>query len=333
MSTLTVSEATDRGRHRGRRRGVTPAGALTVVLVVAGLAAGGAVVAQRQGVDLGALIGDVRREPVRRPAAAVPPVPTRAEAPVPLGSAAAPAPAALRYPQRGTGTWRTATAQGAVAGRDGQLLRYRVAVEGGIDAVDPERFGREVAVVLADRRGWTADGRWRLQRVGADSPADFTVLLTTPVTRGELCGDPCGPVHLLPQRRPGRDQRGALGTGRTGLPRRPRHLPVVRAEPQGGAPAGPGSRAVPGSGRAGAGDAAADPRPARLPAERLADGGWHPVHRPRRRIRRPDPGRRLTPPPSPSPSAPAPSSSAPAPEPERAGPEPSGARPTSTGQG
>ncbi|WP_307798992.1 DUF3152 domain-containing protein [Micromonospora antibiotica] len=189
MSTLTVSEAADRGRHRGRRRGVTPAGVLSVVLVVAGLAAGGAVVAQRQGVDLGALIGDVRREPVRPPAAAVPPVPTRAEAPVPLGSAAAPAPAALRYPQRGTGTWRTATAEGAVAGRDGQLLRYRVAVEGGIDAVDPERFGREVAVVLADRRGWTADGRWRLQRVGADGPADFTVLLTTPVTRGELCGD------------------------------------------------------------------------------------------------------------------------------------------------
>ncbi|MEU7620300.1 DUF3152 domain-containing protein [Micromonospora rifamycinica] len=187
MSTLTVSEAADRGRHRGRRRGATPAGVLTAVLVVAGLAAGGAVVAQRQGVDLGALVGDVRREPVRPAAAAVPPAPGRGEAPAAPGSAA-PAPA-VRYPQRGTGTWRTATAQGAVAGRSGQLLRYRVAVEGGIDDVDPERFGREVAVVLADRRGWTAGGQWRLQRVGADAPADFTVLLTTPVTRGELCGD------------------------------------------------------------------------------------------------------------------------------------------------
>ncbi|MFJ8686481.1 DUF3152 domain-containing protein [Micromonospora wenchangensis] len=193
MSTLTVSESVDRGRHRGRRRGVTPAGVLTAVLVVAGLAAGGAVVAQRQGVDLGALVGDVRREPLRPADAAVPPVPPGEQVPAPLSSAAPPAakpaPAALRYPQRGTGTWRTATAQGAVAGRGGQLLRYRVAVEGGIDDVDPERFGREVAVVLADRRGWTADGRWRLQRVGGDTPADFTVLLTTPVTRGELCGD------------------------------------------------------------------------------------------------------------------------------------------------
>ncbi|MFI9643254.1 DUF3152 domain-containing protein [Micromonospora sp. NPDC051925] len=188
MSTLTMSESVDRGRHRGRRRGVTPAGVLTAVLVLAGLAAGGAVVAQRQGVDLGALVGDVRRRPVPPAAAAVPPASPRAAAPVPLASAAPTAPV-LRYPQRGTGTWRTATAQGAVAGRGGQLLRYRVAVEGGIDDVDPERFGRDVAVVLADRRGWTADGRWRLQRVGADAAADFTVLLTTPVTRSELCGD------------------------------------------------------------------------------------------------------------------------------------------------
>ena len=157
----------DSGLHRRRR--ASRAGSvtlLTVVLAVAGLAAGGAVVAQRQGVDLGALIGDVRREPIRPPAAAAA-RPCRPGRRRPSRSGPPRArPGGARYPQRGTGTWRTATAQGAVAGRDGQLLRYRVAVEGGIDAVDPERFGREVAVVLADRAGLDRRRPWRLQRVG-----------------------------------------------------------------------------------------------------------------------------------------------------------------------
>ncbi|MBM0255960.1 DUF3152 domain-containing protein, partial [Micromonospora sp. 4G55] len=90
---------------------------------------------------------------------------------------------------RGTGTWRTATAQGAVAGRVGELLRYRVAVEGGIDEVDVELLGREVAVVLADRPG--LDGRRAVAAATGrpGRPGDFTVLLTTPATRADLCGD------------------------------------------------------------------------------------------------------------------------------------------------
>ncbi|MFF5175931.1 DUF3152 domain-containing protein [Micromonospora sp. NPDC000089] len=187
MASVTVSGVAGRGRHRGRRRAAGRAGTLTVVLVVVlTLAGGGALGATRDGRDLvDELIGDVRRVPApARPAAPAPVVaaPTRP----PVG----PASPTLRYAERGTGTWRTATARGAVAGTAGQLLRYRVAVEGGIDGIDVERFGREVAVVLADRRGWTAGGRWRLQRVGPDVPADFTVMLTTPVTRGVLCGDP-----------------------------------------------------------------------------------------------------------------------------------------------
>ncbi|MEE3919448.1 DUF3152 domain-containing protein [Micromonospora sp. BRA006-A] len=90
----------------------------------------------------------------------------------------------IGYPARGDGTFRTAGTVGAVAGSSGELLRYRVAVEDGIRNVDVEGFARDVAATLADRRGWTGDGRWRLQRVGRDDRADFTVLLTTPVTRG-----------------------------------------------------------------------------------------------------------------------------------------------------
>nr|WP_165823148.1 DUF3152 domain-containing protein [Micromonospora globispora] len=153
---------------------------LLALVVVVGLAAGG-YAARRGGPEL--LIAAVARS--AGPASARPSG-TPPRAPIPVPSRTTPA---LTYPPRGTGSFRTATARGTVAGRSGQLLRYRVAVEEGIEGVDVERFGREVAVTLADPRGWTGGGEWRLQRVGPDGPADFTVLLTTPVTRGELCAD------------------------------------------------------------------------------------------------------------------------------------------------
>ncbi|WP_091673424.1 DUF3152 domain-containing protein [Micromonospora auratinigra] len=148
------------------------------LVVAVGLAAGGAYAARRGLPPTAPAAG-------ARPTTAHPtPVPPR---PVPAAGRVTPG---ISYPARGTGTFRTATALGAVAGNAGPLLRYRVAVEQGIGNVDVERFAREVAVILADPRGWTGGGRWRLQRVGRDDPADFTVLLTTPVTRGRLCADP-----------------------------------------------------------------------------------------------------------------------------------------------
>lgn len=153
---------------------------LLALVVVVGLSAGG-YAARRGGPELLTAAG----------ARSVGPASARPSASPPAAVTSTPGPATppITYPPRGTGSFRTATAGGAVAGRSGQLLRYRVAVEGGIGGVDVERFGREVAVTLADPRGWTGGGDWRLQRVGPDSPADFTVLLTTPVTRGELCAD------------------------------------------------------------------------------------------------------------------------------------------------
>jgi hypothetical protein len=44
-----------------------------------------------------------------------------------------------------------------------------------------------VEAILADPRGWTGDGRLRLQRVGPGGPHDFTVYLATPDTRDDLC--------------------------------------------------------------------------------------------------------------------------------------------------
>ncbi|HEX6870250.1 MAG TPA: DUF3152 domain-containing protein [Micromonosporaceae bacterium] len=88
--------------------------------------------------------------------------------------------------QRGTGQFAYATGTSPIAGRAGELRRYRVAVEGGT-GVDPERFGVAVETVLADPRGWTAGGQVRLQRVPGNAPAEFTVYLASPVTSEQMC--------------------------------------------------------------------------------------------------------------------------------------------------
>ncbi|MBE1580238.1 DUF3152 domain-containing protein [Amycolatopsis roodepoortensis] len=82
--------------------------------------------------------------------------------------------------------------EGPVAGHSGRLLRYRLAVEADIAGVSVDDFTKTVELTLADPRGWTAGGRWRLQRVGPDDPADFTIHLATPGTRDVLCGRPDG---------------------------------------------------------------------------------------------------------------------------------------------
>ncbi|WP_236647381.1 DUF3152 domain-containing protein [Micromonospora sicca] len=173
----------DIGLHRRRRASRAGPVTLLALVVAVGLAAGGAYAARRGGPDLLVRAGVRSAGPAPATSTPAPAVPA-------AGRAAGPPEPTLSYPARGTGNFRTATARGAVAGRSGPLLRYRVAVEEGIDEVDVERFGREVAVILADPRGWTGGGEWRLQRVGPDEPDDFTVLLATPVTRGELCADP-----------------------------------------------------------------------------------------------------------------------------------------------
>lgn len=180
-----------RKRPRRRRRPVVVTLTVLALLAGLGLLAGGAYAARggtfgdwslgaaaASGGGGAAARGPATADPGRRTASPAAP------------SASTSAGPTVTYPQRGTGTWRTATGQGAVAGRAGQLLRYRVAVEGGIGNIDVERFGSQVATILADRRGWTGGGQWRLQRVGPGGPADFTVQLTTPVTRSQLCGDP-----------------------------------------------------------------------------------------------------------------------------------------------
>jgi Protein of unknown function (DUF3152) len=95
-----------------------------------------------------------------------------------------PAPAASGTP--GAARFRYVSGPGAIGGTAGQLRRYRVAVEGGIDE-DAAGFAAAVDAILADPRGWTAGGRLRLQRVAKSAAADFTVFLATPETSEAMC--------------------------------------------------------------------------------------------------------------------------------------------------
>jgi hypothetical protein len=121
------------------------------------------------------------------PSAAPVTAPPSTPSPSTSAATASPPPPQITYPARGEGTWRFAAGGGGVVGRSGQLMRYRVAVEHGIRNIEPDAFAAEVSRTLSDPRSWTGDGRWRLQRVSNGSPYDFTVYLTTPLTRNELC--------------------------------------------------------------------------------------------------------------------------------------------------
>ena len=93
----------------------------------------------------------------------------------------------ITYPARGHGEWQVAGGSPRTAGRDGTLLRYRVLVETDIKGLPTGTFADAVTRTLADPRGWTAGGTWRLRRVGPGRPYDFTIYLATPRTRDDLC--------------------------------------------------------------------------------------------------------------------------------------------------
>ncbi|MEU1810802.1 hypothetical protein [Micromonospora aurantiaca (nom. illeg.)] len=96
-----------------------------MVLVGAVLAAGGYAARHPDLLDRIDVRGTVRAVAPSAPAPDARPTPT----PVPAAGRVAPG---IGYPARGDGTFRTADTVGAVAGRSGELLRYRVAVEDGI---------------------------------------------------------------------------------------------------------------------------------------------------------------------------------------------------------
>ncbi|MFC9746697.1 DUF3152 domain-containing protein [Streptomyces niveus] len=90
-----------------------------------------------------------------------------------------------RVVKSGTGEFSTAAAHGGPVGT-GTIRRYSVQVEGGtgIPAADA---AKEIAGILGDRRGWTANGRDGFQLVSS-GPRDFEVKIATPDTVDRICG-------------------------------------------------------------------------------------------------------------------------------------------------
>lgn len=97
------------------------------------------------------------------------------------------------FTKSGKGTWHVVPGSGRPVGADGELYRYTVEVEDGIDAASyggEETFAGVVDATLNDPRSWTGDGKVRFQRVAERSKADFSVSLTTPKTahKPDICG-------------------------------------------------------------------------------------------------------------------------------------------------
>ncbi|GIF46713.1 uncharacterized protein DUF3152 [Asanoa ferruginea] len=91
-------------------------------------------------------------------------------------------------PHKGQGTFSTDRAGGLPLGRGKQTQHFHVAVEKGI-GLDLAPFAASVDAILGDPRSWIADGRLRLQRVGADEPADFTIYLASAGTSEAMCAE------------------------------------------------------------------------------------------------------------------------------------------------
>jgi hypothetical protein len=66
------------------------------------------------------------------------------------------------------------------------VLRYRVDVEDNLD-LSAADVARQVEHILADRRGWTADGHSAFRRVSSGD-TDFVVRVATPGTVDKICG-------------------------------------------------------------------------------------------------------------------------------------------------
>jgi hypothetical protein len=174
-------------RRQSRRRGRL-IGALTAAgLVAAGLAGCVLVVVLNSG-STQASSHEPAAGPPGSPAATVParttPAPSRTPTHPRATRKAAPPPSA-KPPTGGTGTFVTAQASGASVG-SGTVRRYQVQVEQG-SGVSPEAAAAEIQGILADPRGWTADGHDAFQLVSG-GPADFEIKIATPDTVDAICG-------------------------------------------------------------------------------------------------------------------------------------------------
>ncbi|MEU8934337.1 DUF3152 domain-containing protein [Streptomyces sp. NPDC048409] len=98
-----------------------------------------------------------------------------------------PYPDLFAIPSSGPGTFTTAAGGKDRFGGSSRVLTYRVQVEDGI-GISAASVAAEVDRVLADRRGWTADGKTGFRRVSG-AVSDFRIRLATAKTVDRICGE------------------------------------------------------------------------------------------------------------------------------------------------
>ncbi|WP_369227417.1 DUF3152 domain-containing protein [Streptomyces sp. R39] len=191
MTTRTARSSRGRRRsgpsHAGpsgrRRRGpVWAAVAALAVLGAAGFAAVDGSPAGTEAAHGGAPAGPTERARAGRPGATGPAPGSAATSGFPRPSTSA----TPGIPATGPGTFVTAAGASTRVG-SGTVLRYRVDVENGID-LSVTDVARQVERILADPRGWTADGHSAFERVSS-GPTDFVVRVATPGTVDRICGE------------------------------------------------------------------------------------------------------------------------------------------------
>ncbi|MFK0158731.1 DUF3152 domain-containing protein [Streptomyces sp. NPDC090493] len=197
MTTRTARSSRGRRRsapahavHRGRKgRGpVLGAVAALAVLVAAGYVAVGGSSSGTGAPHAGDKGRSTERARSGRVGATGPAHGSRSPSPGPASDSASPGPRTSptpRIPATGPGTFVTATGGSTRVG-SGTLLRFRVEVENGTGLATAD-VARQVEHILADPRGWTADGHSAFQRVSS-GPADFVVRVATPGTVDRVCG-------------------------------------------------------------------------------------------------------------------------------------------------
>lgn len=89
--------------------------------------------------------------------------------------------------QHGSGEFDTARASGKVLGDGVRVRRFAVSVERGT-GVSADDAAREIERILADRRGWTADGVDAFQLVSR-KPYDFVIDIASPDTTDRICAE------------------------------------------------------------------------------------------------------------------------------------------------
>ncbi|WP_416982534.1 DUF3152 domain-containing protein [Streptomyces sp. T028] len=102
------------------------------------------------------------------------------------GSSPSPSRTAVTIPRTGPGTFVIASGRSDRVGTGkGKTLTYRVEVETGLDLSTAD-VAQQVEDILADPRGWTADGVSTFRRVASGS-TDFVVKVATPGTVDKIC--------------------------------------------------------------------------------------------------------------------------------------------------